>query len=354
MTSTEPRARLPRSAVTEVESPGNLLDPRHARSGQVHPVLLVPPRHSRGRRRNTAWAVALCAVLPVGALVAGVGIKLDQDAAAQAAWQTSHDAATALAASYTADQDFFDGRRLAAMASTGDALRARTLAEAQAAAERARALAVAAEHAGADNLAALQAAADALEDLAERLGSGASPSAVRDRQAAATEAGATVQQAEEAWQAEQNRIQAEAAAQAERARQNGGSGSRTTTSTGGSGPATTAPGSTWAPGVQSYGISGLGSVLNQRRAEAGLNTLSVVGSSSLANHAAEMAAAGSIWHSGRDHIVGWVEPANDTYMIQAYLDSPPHRAWILKEGVTQVAIGAVTINGVLYTAMVFS
>lgn len=348
MTSTEPRARLPRSA-TDPGLPGNLLDPRHARPLQVHPALLVPPRHSRGRKRNTTLAVALCAVLPVGAMVAGIGIKLDQDAAAQAAWQARHDNAAALASAYATDQEFFDNRRLAAMTATGDELRAQTLADARAAAEEARALAVAAEHAGADNLAALQAAADALEELADRLGSGASPTAVRDRQAKTTNAGTTVQQAEDAWQQEQLRIQAEQAARAAQEAR-----SRPSTGSSGSSSSPTPPATTWAPGVQSYGIAGLGSVLNQKRAEAGLNTLSVVGSSSLANHAADMAAVGSIWHSGRDHIVGWVEPANDSYMIQAYLDSPPHRAWILKAGVTQVAIGAVTINGVLYTAMVFS
>ncbi|WHP18989.1 hypothetical protein [Cellulomonas sp. ES6] len=80
----------------------------------------------------------------------------------------------------------------------------------------------------------------------------------------------------------------------------------------------------------------------------------MVGSSSLADHAAAMAAAGSIWHSGSDHIVGWVQPVSDEQMIQAYLNSPPHRAWILKDGVSTVSIGAVTYGGRLYTAMLFS
>jgi uncharacterized protein YkwD len=106
--------------------------------------------------------------------------------------------------------------------------------------------------------------------------------------------------------------------------------------------------------VQSYGVSGLGSALNAARADAGLGALTVVRSASLADHAAAMAAAGSIWHSGNDHIVGWVQPASDAEMIAAYLNSPPHRAWILKEGKSTVSIGAVTLNGRLYTAMRFS
>jgi uncharacterized protein YkwD len=106
--------------------------------------------------------------------------------------------------------------------------------------------------------------------------------------------------------------------------------------------------------VQSYGVSGLGSALNAARAANGLPALAVTGSSSLADHAAAMAAAGTIWHSGSDHIVGWVQPASDSQMIAAYMNSPSHRAWILKEGKTTVSIGAVTINGRLYTAMRFS
>jgi uncharacterized protein YkwD len=101
-------------------------------------------------------------------------------------------------------------------------------------------------------------------------------------------------------------------------------------------------------------VSGLGAAINAQRAANGLPALSVGGSSSLADHAAEMAAAGTIWHSGHDHIVGWVQPVSDDQMIQAYMNSPAHRAWILKEGKTKVSIGAVTYNGRLYTAMVFS
>lgn len=106
--------------------------------------------------------------------------------------------------------------------------------------------------------------------------------------------------------------------------------------------------------MASYGIGGLGAEINAARSANGLPALAVVGSSTLANHAAAMAAAGSIWHSGNDHIVGWVEPTSDYQMINAYMNSPSHRAWILKEGKSTVAIGAVTLNGRLYTAMVFS
>lgn len=176
----------------------------------------------------------------------------------------------------------------------------------------------------------------------------------------------TVTQAETTWQeqeAERQRLAAEEAARRAAQSQQNSSGNGSSdqrlstggqTTTGGGPSSGTSTGTAWAPGVQSYGVSGLGAALNQRRAAAGLNTLSVQSSSSLTNHAAAMAAAGSIWHSGRDHIVGWVDPASADYMIQAYMDSPSHRAWILKSGVSTVSIGAVTINGVLYTAMVFS
>ncbi|RMI08703.1 hypothetical protein EBM89_13530 [Cellulomonas triticagri] len=106
--------------------------------------------------------------------------------------------------------------------------------------------------------------------------------------------------------------------------------------------------------MQAYGVGGLGAAVNAARANAGLPALSVSGSSNLQDHAAAMAAAGSIWHGGSDHIVGWVQPVSDSQMIQAYLNSPGHRAWILKEGKSSVSIGAVTINGRLYTAMRFS
>jgi uncharacterized protein YkwD len=106
--------------------------------------------------------------------------------------------------------------------------------------------------------------------------------------------------------------------------------------------------------VSSYGVGGLGAAVNAARAANGLPALAVAGSSSLADHAAAMASAGSIWHSGGDHIVGWVQPAGDAQMIQAYLNSPGHRAWILKAGKSTVSIGAVTIDGRLYTAMRFS
>lgn len=335
MTSTEPRARLRTD-----DLPGNTVT-----TGRAVPA---PPR-----RRDRRPAIALGAVLPVLALVAGIAVKLDHDAGELALRQAAHDRAVALAADHATDQAFQDRTRLAAMVATGDDLRAATLAEAQAAADQARTLAVAADHAGAENLAALQAAAQTLDDSLARLGSGASPATVRADQIVAVQAGRTVQQAEDAWQqAEQDRLAAEQAArEAEAARQRTVSAPRVSSA---APAAASSAGTSWAAGVQSYGIGGLGATLNQRRADAGLNTLTVVGSSSLADHAAAMAAAGSIWHSGHDHIVGWVEPVSDAYMIQAYLDSPPHRAWILKEGISQVAIGAVTINGILYTAMVFS
>ncbi|WP_034626298.1 hypothetical protein, partial [Cellulomonas cellasea] len=109
----------------------------------------------------------------------------------------------------------------------------------------------------------------------------------------------------------------------------------------------------WAAGVESYGVGGLGEAINAHRAANGLGPVSVSGSSSLANHAADMAAQWRIWHSGRDHIVGYVQPASSSAMISAYANSAGHNAWLLSDS-SHVSIGAVTLNGRLFTAMSFS
>ncbi|MEV7973409.1 hypothetical protein [Cellulomonas sp. NPDC089187] len=353
MTSIEPQTRASRPAVTQDNPPDHRQDlPGTGANNQVGGIAWPPLTRHRWRR-----VIAWTAGVAVLALAVTVGVVLDQRARAAAAQAAMQGRAEVVDAAYAVDQEFFDHQREQQAAVTGAQARERALTEARTAAEQARALAVAAEHAGAENLAALRASADALEEALARLGSGASPVDLREVRVGTADAARVVQEQEDAWHAEQERLAAQRAAEQAAAEQaaaqrqqrspappsSGGGGGGSAPSTGG-----------WAPGVQAYGAAGLGAVLNQHRAAAGLPGLSVVGSSSLQNHAAAMAAAGSIWHSGRDHIVGWVQPINDGYMIQAYMDSPPHRAWILKSGVSRVAIGAVTINGVLYTAMVFS
>jgi hypothetical protein len=329
------------------------------------------------RSRRTAVLVSVSCTVILGALAAGVAVKMHRDAEA-AAWAAAEERVAADVAARKVDEAFFAQQARAAASARYDALVAAAVAEAGEVVSGAQGTLTASPHGGDENLASLQAAADAVSASAAAAGQGASPAALR----AAAQAVQAPQQAavdtQAAWQAaEDARIAAEraaaeqaaadAAAQRSRSTTTGSTGRTTTRSSGGSAPAASSSGGSsgqaaaaapaataWAAGVESYGVSGLGASLNAARVANGLNELSVQSSSSLANHAAAMAAAGSIWHSGSDHIVGWVQPVSADQMIQAYLNSPSHRAWILKEGKTTVSIGAVTYNGRLYTAMVFS
>jgi chemotaxis protein histidine kinase CheA len=320
------------------------------------------PRHPR----RTAVLVVGSSVLLLGALVAGIAIKLDRDAEA-AAWAAAEGRVAVDVAAQQADEEFFAERAAAVTVADYDALVAAAVAQAGTVVSDAQGTLAASPHAGDQNLAALQQAADAVSASAASVGKGTSLAALRASQQAVQTSQQAAAEAQAAWQAaEDARIAAEraaaeqaaaaAAAQRSSSRQSTPRAARST----GSAPAAAAtapaaaPASSWAAGVESYGISGLGAAINAQRAANGLPALSVTGSSKMANHAAEMAAAGSIWHSGSDHIVGWVQPASAEQMIQAYMNSPSHRAWILKEGKSTVSIGAVTYNGRLYTAMVFS
>ncbi|WP_147795579.1 hypothetical protein [Cellulomonas sp. Y8] len=335
-------------------------------------------RTARGARpgtaRGRAVAVTALSLALVGGVAAGVVLQLRADARATA-WAHARERVAVEYAAQLADEAFFADARAAQATARYDALVADAVRDAGAVVTAARTAADASPHAGDAALAALRTAADVAQRAADGTGTGVSPAAL----AAATASVAAPQQAavdaEAAWQAaEAARIAAERAAAeraaaeaAQRAAAQRSASPRSTTarsnraaapaSSGGgaSAPAAAAPAaSAWAPGVSSYGVGGLGAALNAARAANGLPALSVSGSSSLANHAAAMAAAGSIWHSGSDHIVGWVQPASDSQMIAAYMNSPSHRAWILKEGRSSVSIGAVTIDGRLYTAMRFS
>jgi chemotaxis protein histidine kinase CheA len=305
-------------------------------------------------------------VLLLGALVAGIAIKLHRDAEA-AAWAAAEARVAVEVTAQQADERFFATQDAAATAAAHEAQIAAAVAQAGTVISGAQGTLAASPHAGDQNLAALQQATDAVSASAASIGKGTSLAALRATQQAVQAPQQAAAEAQAAWQAaEDARIAAEraaaeqaaaaAAAQRSASRQSTPRAARSTGSApaAAAAPAAEAPASGWVAGVESYGVSGLGAAINAQRAANGLPALSVGGSSSLADHAAEMAAAGSIWHSGRDHIVGWVQPVSAEQMIQAYMNSPSHRAWILKEGKTKVSIGAVTYNGRLYTAMVFS
>ncbi|WP_158372700.1 hypothetical protein [Cellulosimicrobium cellulans] len=337
-------------------------------------TLDAPTRPARRRRAGRGRAVAttvLCAAL-VGAVAAGVVVQLRADARATA-WAHAQQRVAAAYAAQRVDEAFVADARAARAAGRYDALVAGAVRDAGTVVTAARAAADASPHAGDAPLAALRAAADAAQRAADGAGSGVSPATVAAAVAAVAAPQRAVVDAEAAWQAaEAARIAAERAAAeraaaeaAQRAAAQRSTSPRTATgarsnraaapaASGGGAAAPAAPAAAWAPGVASYGVGGLGAALNAARAENGLPALSVSGSSSLADHAAAMAAAGSIWHSGSDHIVGWVQPVSDSQMIAAYMNSPGHRAWILKADKSSVSIGAVTINGRLYTAMRFS
>lgn len=316
------------------------------------------------RRAPGALLVVLLCLLLVGAVATAVVLQLRADARATA-WAHAQERVAAQYAAQQVDEEFWVEARAAESAARYDALVVAAVARAEVLLTEARAAAAAAPHAG-DALTALQAATDQAAAAAQQAGAGVSLASLASQAQAVAAPRQAVVDAEAAWQAAEaariaaeraaaERAAAEAAQRASATRSPAARAARPAATSGGAAPAAAAPAATaWAAGVASYGISGLGAEINAARAANGLGALSVVGSSTLANHAAAMAAAGSIWHSGSDHIVGWVEPSSDYQMIAAYLNSPSHRAWILKDGKSTVAIGAVTLNGRLYTAMLFS
>jgi hypothetical protein len=329
----------------------------------VAPTTAAPapsgPRRPGGAR--AAAVAALCLAL-VGVVVVVVLHQLRADAEAAALVRAQE----RVAALEAADRD--DEAFLARAAARQDAARYErvvraAVADAQQVVAAARAAADAAPHGGDAELAALRAAATAAERAAGAAGAGVSPVSLAAATAAVAEPQRAVLEAQAAWQAaEDARVAAERAAAEQAAAEQAAAEDRRAAGRVPRpaepvrpGAAAAAPAATaWAPGVQPYATGGLGAAVNAARAENGMPALAVQGSTSLANHAATMAAAGTIWHSGDDHIVGWVQPVSDSEMIRAYLNSPGHRAWILKDGRTTVSIGAVTVDGRLYTAMRFS
>lgn len=105
----------------------------------------------------------------------------------------------------------------------------------------------------------------------------------------------------------------------------------------------------------------VGAALNAHRAANGLGALSIVRSGARVEHAMQMAASDSIWHSGtregspkaRPEIVGRVSPGSATRMIAAYAGSPGHNEQMLGSYSTAY-IGAVSSDGWLYTSITFS
>ncbi len=127
---------------------------------------------------------------------------------------------------------------------------------------------------------------------------------------------------------------------------------RTATSSGGTAaPAAPAPAVSMV-GVE-YSAATVGAALNAFRASQGLPPMAIVRSAARVQHASEMAASNSIWHSSVRtmwEIVGRVSPVSATAMINAYANSTSHRE-VMAGPYKTAYIGAVTYNGMLYTSI---
>jgi len=113
------------------------------------------------------------------------------------------------------------------------------------------------------------------------------------------------------------------------------------------------PGAPVGAGVGETSYSAIGSAINAWRAGQGLPALAITRSATLVAHAEDMAASGGIWHSGFDNIVGCTS-GNIASLINAWANSAPHRAQMLRTDVTTMKIGGATSGGWLYGAVKFS
>jgi uncharacterized protein YkwD len=106
-------------------------------------------------------------------------------------------------------------------------------------------------------------------------------------------------------------------------------------------------------------------LVNQLRASRGLTTLtrSPALDKKAADHAAAMAAKGTLFHSNLAAGVpaGWKSLAENVAMAgsveaaqQALEASPPHLANLTNPALTEVGIGVKTVNGVVYLVQVFA
>ncbi|GAA4629067.1 hypothetical protein [Cellulomonas oligotrophica] len=318
----------------------------------------VPPAHPRTRRLRAAAVVAAVALVAAG----GAGWAVQQDRVAQA----------------RAEQEAQDRVAAASLGAQVDASAARTGALTAGAAvlvaqrEQLTAAADRAAQTGQDALDGSPHASDALRGALDDAVAGAqeaadaavvSPVALRAAAAAVAVPTRRVTVAEQEWQkAEQERIAAEqaaAAAAAAAARASAGTGRSAAgwsapASTGSSSGAAAPAAAPAAPVVGAEASAGsVGAALNAYRAGLGLSALSIVRSGARVDHARQMAASNSIWHSGAaPEIVGRILPLSYSGMINAYANSPSHDA-VMRGSYSVAYIGAVSHDGWLYTSITF-
>ncbi|MCL2850404.1 MAG: hypothetical protein FWE61_10225 [Micrococcales bacterium] len=159
--------------------------------------------------------------------------------------------------------------------------------------------------------------------------------------------------AEQQWQTAEDARTAAARAAAERARK---SGARAAPAPPAPAPVLAAPAgaspqrascgtSTGSPAVSS---AELAHAINTWRATQGLPALATPPFDPLAEHAMAMAAAGAIWHSGADNMVGCASSA--TALVEAWAASPAHRAFLATTASDPVRVGAASDGAYVYGA----
>jgi len=348
------------SAPPSVESLAPDVAGRHAEA----PTRIAAPR------RSTRLTLVVTSALTVVALVVA-GVVASVQSSARAAELVRVEARTALEVAARADdQNLVRSADRAVIQAAAANQRAEQVAAAGAVVAAAQATLAATPNAGDGPRSALQAAMDALNSALATTGSGTSVATLRTVAAAVPTSQQAAVDAQTAWQAaEDARIAAEqaaaqAAAQQAAAAQAAASAAQkkavkpAAARTVQSAPAAAAPAAAAAApaGVGDvFSAGAIGAELNAYRASQGLGALAIVSSGARIDHASQMAASDSIWHStvrSMAEIVGRVSPASASAMISAYANSPGHNA-IMLGSYSTAYVGAVTYNGWLYTSIQF-
>jgi hypothetical protein len=343
----------------------------------LEPQPLAPAAEPVQERRKGRTVVLVVALTVTGALVAG-SAAVAHERSVQVA--DRHAADLRLAGDRAAQESDLSARyaaQQAAAAAWSTALSSARAAALTAAAAGTQQLA-AAPHADPALLAALQAAIDlATTTAADQSASVADVSAAAAGVAApakaATDAEAAWQVADQARIAAEQQAAAQAAANAAAAQAAAAArpvvrtpvATKPVTSTATS-PAPTGgrvqpipvgglvcPGAPVGAPTGEASYSAIGAAINAWRAGQGLPALAIARSGALVGHAEDMAASGGIWHSGFDNIVGCTS-GSVTSLINAWANSAPHRAQMVRTDVHTMLIGGATSGGWLYGAVKFS
>jgi len=375
-TQFDPTTTVPRSA--PVEPPLRALPAASPSTVGVRPLAggldRVPtqrtepePEQTRSPRRRAA--VLLVAAVAVTALVATTVVAQAQRTQRAEELAAAQQRVSAAAAAFDAEAGAVHDEAAIVTLASWTARQESGRAGAQAAAASVVSALAATPHAGDAPRAALQTSLDAVS------GSLADPTtsliALRTVSAGVVAPVKAATDAEAAWQAaEAARIAAEQAAAAQAAAAQAAAAAaahhatptRSTRSTGSvAAPAAggipagglVCPGAPTGGGAAESSVSAIGAGINDFRQGLGLPALSVARSGTLVAHAEAMAAAGGIWHSGGDNIVGCTS-GSVASLINAWANSPGHRAQMVRTDVTSMSVGGASLGGWLYGAVKFN